>query len=311
MAAELVGGAFLSSLFDRLFDKLASTKAEDLNFFRGLKLDEWLLKKLKMMLCSANQVLDDAEMKQLTNPLVREWLFELKDAICAAEELLDDINYETLRYEIETGSGSMFKKLKTTISSSHTSFDQAIEKILDKLHFIVKQKKVLGLKEGVTKRLSQRLPASLADESRVYGRNDDKEKIMKILRPDNGSSSENKISVIPIVGMDGIGKTTLAQLVYEDISVKSQFDIRSWVTVSDESEISVIAKKLLQGITKQKCETEDPYQLQCELKESLRGKKFLFVLDDVWDENYERWEALLSSFQSGAHGSGIIVTTPS
>ncbi|XP_024031054.1 putative disease resistance RPP13-like protein 1, partial [Morus notabilis] len=134
---------------------------------------------------------------------------------------------------------------------------------------------------------------------------------MKLLLPDNGSSSENKISVIPIVGMGGIGKTTLAQLVYEDISVKSQFDIRSWVTVSDESEISVIAKKILQEITSQKCETGGLYQLQCELKESLSGKRFLFVLDDVWTENYEHWEALLSSFQSGANGSGIIVTTRS
>ncbi|XP_024030968.1 putative disease resistance RPP13-like protein 1, partial [Morus notabilis] len=159
--------------------------------------------------------------------------------------------------------------------------------------------------------LSQRSPAPLADESRVYGRNDDKEKIMKLLLPDSGSSSENKISVIPVVGMGGIGKTTLAQLVYEDISVKSQFDIRSWVTVSDESEISVIAKQILQEITSQKCETEGLYQLQCKLKESLSGKRFLFVLDDVWTENYEHWEALLSSFQSGANGSGIIVTTRS
>ncbi|GMN26007.1 hypothetical protein TIFTF001_043951 [Ficus carica] len=56
-------------------------------------------------------------------------------------------------------------------------------------------------------------------------------------------SSSDKISVIPVVGMGDIGKTTLAQLFYEDKRVKSQFHIRSWVVVSDESDISIIAKK--------------------------------------------------------------------
>ncbi|XP_024031084.1 putative disease resistance RPP13-like protein 1 isoform X2 [Morus notabilis] len=315
MAAELVGGALLSSLFQTLFNKLDSRDLR--GFFRGLKVNQGLLQKLKTLMWSANQVLVDAEEKQLTNPDVSEWLFELKETIYEAEDVLDEINYRTLEYEQKKAkprSKSVRKKLQSFLACFDT-FDEAIERkieeILDRLKHIVKQKDALGLKEGVINRRSQRLPAPLADESRVYGRNDDKEKIMKLLLPDSGSSSENKISVIPVVGMGGIGKTTLAQLVYEDISVKNHFDIRSWVTVSDESEISVIAKKILQEITSRKRETEGLYQLQCELKESLSGKRFLFVLDDVWTENYEHWEALLSSFQSGANGSGIIVTTRS
>ncbi|GMN63949.1 hypothetical protein TIFTF001_033029 [Ficus carica] len=311
--AELVVGALLSSLFQTLFDKLASRDLR--SFFQGLKVNEELLRKLNIALLSANQLLDDAEEKQFAKPGVRKWLFELKDTIYQAEDVLDEINYRALQYEQrgKPRSKPLSKRFQSFLNCFNT-FDEAIEckidEILARLKYIVEQKDVLGLKQGVTSKLSQRLPAPLADESYVYGRNDDKEKIIMQLLLDSRSSS-GKISVIPIVGMGGIGKTTLAQLVYEDKRVKSRFQIKSWVTVSDESDVAIIAKKLLEEITSQKCETEGLYQLQRKLKQALSDKRFLFVLDDVWNEDYEHWEVLMSSLRSEANGNKVIVTTRS
>ncbi|GMN30502.1 hypothetical protein TIFTF001_046428 [Ficus carica] len=307
---ELVAGALLSSLFQTLFDKLASRELR--SFFRGLKVNQELLRKLKIMLLSANQLLDDVEEKQLASSNVREWLFELKNTIYEAIDVLDEINYRALRYEQKRSkpSSKMFQSFLNCFSTFDEATKRKIVNILDRLKFIIEQKDVLGLKHRGTSRLSQRLLAPLADESCVYGMSDDKEKVIELLVSDSGSSS-NKISVIPITGMGGIGKTTFAQLVYEESIVKSQFLIRSWVTVSNGYTFSITAKRIMDEVISHECKIEDPNQFQHALKEALSDRRFLLVLNDVWDESYAHLEPLMSCFQSGACGSRIIVTTSS
>ncbi|GMN31234.1 hypothetical protein TIFTF001_050720 [Ficus carica] len=264
------------------------------------------------MLLSANQLLDDAEEKQLASSNVREWLFELKDTIYEAEDVLDEINYRALRYEQKRSkpSSKRFQFFLNCFSTFDEATERKIVNILDRLKFIIEQKDVLGLKQRGTSRFSQRLLAPLADESCVYGRNDDKEKVIELLVSDSGSSS-NKIFVISITGMGGIGKTTFAQLVYEESIVKSQFLIRSWVIVSNGYTFSITAKRIMDEVISHECKIEDPNQLQHALKEALSDRRFLLVLDDAWDESYAHLEPLMSCFQSGACGSMIIVTTSS
>ncbi|XP_024021325.1 uncharacterized protein LOC112091563 [Morus notabilis] len=181
-----------------------------------------------------------------------------------------------------------------------------IEEIRDRLDGLAKQKDILGLK-GVKDRPLQILPAPLVDESRVYGRDRDKEYIIELLLSD--VLSDEKISVVSIVGMGGIGKITLAQLVYDDNSVRNHFDLKAWVTVSDEYDVLKITKQIIGQTVLKYCENENLTQIQLDLSEALRGKRFLLVLDDVWNQSYDSWDVLKSPFQSGARGSKIIMTT--
>ncbi|KAB1212510.1 putative disease resistance RPP13-like protein 1 [Morella rubra] len=108
--------------------------------------------------------------------------------------------------------------------------------------------------------------------------------------------------------MAGVGKTTLARLVFNDDSVE-HFDLKAWVCVSDDFDVSRITKAILESITSHPCDLKELNDVQVKLAYELEGKKFLFVLDDLWNEDYGLWEALQPPFRAGAPGSKILVTT--
>ncbi|XP_028757286.1 putative disease resistance RPP13-like protein 1 [Neltuma alba] len=109
--------------------------------------------------------------------------------------------------------------------------------------------------------------------------------------------------------MGGLGKTTLAQLVYNDRRVMDGFNLKVWVCVSDEFDVLRVTKTVYEAITGSKDDTNDLNMLQIKLKQQLTQKRFLLVLDDVWNENFMLWEALQSPFNHGAIGSKILLTT--
>ncbi|KAL5548645.1 hypothetical protein UlMin_003876 [Ulmus minor] len=157
--------------------------------------------------------------------------------------------------------------------------------ILKRLDDLLGRTSFLGLKDGVPPRSLQRLPVPLVgNESNVVGRYGDKKKIIDLLL--SAHTSRNNLSVIPIMGMAAIGKTTLTQLVYKDSRVQQHFDLKVWVTISEEFDVFRITKRIYKDVTSQECETGEVFALQSKLNEALMGKRFLFVLDDIWNENY-------------------------
>ncbi|KAL5984733.1 hypothetical protein ACLOJK_041355 [Asimina triloba] len=144
-------------------------------------------------------------------------------------------------------------------------------------------------------------------EEEMMGRDQDKAEIINRLVC-GGSSEDGLVHVIAIVGIGGQGKTTLAREIYNDRSLKTHFNLFSWVCVTEIFDVARVIKAILDDL-KVKTETHELSPLQKELRGKLDGKRFLIVLDDVWNEDEERWNALRASLTSGAAGSRIIVTT--
>ncbi|XP_049380337.1 putative disease resistance RPP13-like protein 1 [Solanum stenotomum] len=314
---EVVGGAFLSSALNVLFERLAP-QGDLVNMFQKQKHHVRLLKKLKMTLRGLQIVLSDAENKQALNPSVRDWLNELRVAVDSAENLIEEVNYEALRLKAEGQHQNLAETLmkhwricNLCLSDAFClNIKEKLEDTIETLKDLQEQIGDLGLTEhfGSTKQETRTPSTSLVDDSDIFGRQSEiADLIDRILSED---ASGKNMTVVPIVGMGGLGKTTLVKVVYNDEKVKDYFGLKAWFCVSETYDAFRITKGLLQEIGSTDLKVDDNLnQLQVKLKENLKGKKFLIVLDDVWNDNYNEWVDLRNMFVQGDVGSKIIVTT--
>jgi len=301
---ETLGGALFGAVLQLLFDKLDSHQL--LHYFRGRKLDEKLLKNLRRKLVSINAVVDDAELKQFRNAYVKAWLDEVRDVLLDTEDLLDEIDYEFSKTESELQYQSSSNKVRI--------LEPKLKEVLDDLESLLNQKDDLGLKNvGVGLELGNKVlekrneSSSLVAEEVIYGRDEDKEIILDWLTSD--SNNHNNFSILSIVGMGGMGKTTLAQHVYNDPMIEGIFAIKAWVCVSDEFDVFMLTRAIFESIHKETDNSRNLEMVQGRLKEKLNGMKFLLVLDDVWNEHRDQWKSLQTPLKYGAKGSKILITT--
>ncbi|KAM3399172.1 hypothetical protein P3S68_002688 [Capsicum galapagoense] len=305
-----VGGAFLSSALNVLFDRLAS-HGDLLKMFQKNKHDVRLLKKLKMTLDGLQAVLSDAENKQASNQHVSQWLNELRDAVDGAENLMEEVNYKALRLKVEGQLQNLVGSSNLSLSDDYfLNIKEKLEDTIETLEDLQKKIGLLGLQKYLDsgKKIETRTPATSVVESDVFGRQNEIERLIDRLT--SKEATEKNMTAVPIVGMGGVGKTTLAQAVYNDKKVTNHFGLKAWICVSETYDAFEISKGLLQAFDSFDLKDDSNLnQLQVKLKESLKGKRFLIVLDDMWNENYIQWNKLWNIFIQGGIGSQIIVTT--
>ncbi|TQE04172.1 hypothetical protein C1H46_010166 [Malus baccata] len=306
-----LGEVFLAAFLQLLLDRLTPREIlEYLGNFRGVgqKLEKW-----RTTLSTIGAVLSDAEEKQLTEGGVKLWLDDLGDLAYDIEDMLDKFATEMLKRMIEgRDQASTSRKVRRSFYKVKLSFDMNSEmkKITKRLQDISERKDKFGLKDTVTSaKESRSLPSSgVLDEKLVVGRDGDKGKIIELLK------KSTDFGVVAIVGMPGVGKTTLAQLVFNHKNdAMKEFELKVWVSVSDDFNVVRVTKEILESITSRPVQVEGFSKMQHDLSEQLRGKKFLIVLDDIWNKSdydlHDLWTKLKSPFGVGAGGSKIIVTT--
>ncbi|QHN76013.1 Putative disease resistance RPP13-like protein [Arachis hypogaea] len=272
-----------------------------------------LLQKIEKSLYDVGPVLDDAELKQFSDKKVKKWLIDLQDALYKADDLLDELSTKAATAtQRDPGNSSPWSHYVD--SCIEDSGINVIGKTVATLESVKRRKGYLRLfpKESAKMDISSwRIPStSLVVSSDIFGRDQDKERIIKLLLDDT-CDAESPVTVIPIVGMGGIGKTTLAQLVYNDAKVVEKFGTRAWVCVAENPDPVNVTRTIIGAMDSSSCNVDHFDSLQTALKEKLTGKTFLVVLDDVWHDRRDMWEDFLKPFHYGNTGSKILLTTRS
>ncbi|XP_020684794.2 disease resistance protein RGA2 isoform X1 [Dendrobium catenatum] len=296
------------------------------------------LSRLSRMLQRIQALLHDAEEREVCDKQIQHWLYELREVSYDVEDILDQYDYQVIETQVEEMTTTVETKTslkmkqeddnddiygyQPSLSSNNSikipiSCDMAMRiiDIIKKFDEIANDRKALALTtedaprrpclDDVLKRPSS---SALVDDSNVFGREDEKRKIIELLM----SHSDRENSIIPIVGMGGVGKTTLAQLIYNDPTVCQHFSPKIWVYVSEEFDVLRITKEIITSIvgSSRYNDNNNLNDLQCILKEALSEKRFLLILDDIWNEKPHMWEALQAPFSGNEIGK-IIVTTRS
>uniref|UniRef100_UPI001CB93B3C putative disease resistance RPP13-like protein 1 n=1 Tax=Erigeron canadensis TaxID=72917 RepID=UPI001CB93B3C len=312
--AEVVVGAIVTVVIEKLVG------GELMKFARSEGMESQL-KDWKRKLPLIQAVLADAGHKKITQRAVEMWLMELQDVAYDIDDVLDDIATEVMRRGTTTSSSKVMKIILIPACCTNNNFtphnfmygrkiSSRLDDITTRLNELFQLSNDLGLKEivekssGIDKPLGE---TSLVNESEIFGRGDDKQALLDQLLGVEASNC-HYVKTVSIVGLGGVGKTTLAKILYHDEQVKGHFELRAWVSVSDEFDVLSVSKVIYQAVCGESKEFADLNLLHEALQKKLSNKRFLLVLDDVWNEDHTKWEVLKKPLV-GAPGSKVIVTT--
>ncbi|XP_056697468.1 putative disease resistance protein RGA3 [Spinacia oleracea] len=270
------------------------------------------LDALQVTVSTISTVLRSAEAKQELSDEEIIYVEDLKDAIYEADDLLDEFVTLVEHKKLTEGDKKMrlfsvFKELGVAYKMS-----SGVEKIKKKLDAIAYNNQFRFKLDPEPTGKGRPESDSCVNAVDIVGREGDLEKIVGMLLDSN---VQHDVSFLTIVGLGGLGKTALAQLVYNDARVTSTFSLRLWTCVSDqdkkEPDVKEILGKILASATGRKHEDSTMDRVQSQLREKLANHKYLLVLDDVWTEKRNQWCGLVKYFIGGQKGSRIVVTTRS
>ncbi|KAK7392864.1 hypothetical protein VNO78_21314 [Psophocarpus tetragonolobus] len=308
--------SLLFSIADSLIGKIASRGVEEASLALGVHRD---LQQMKESMTLIKAVLLDADLKKHQSNALSEWLTQIKHVFSDAEDIVDDFQCEALRKHVVNTHGSVSRKVCRFFSTSNPfvyrlKMAHQIKDLKERLENVAAHRNMFGLQtiDNDTRVVHVRdTTHSHVNPSNVIGREHDKKNIIELLVQ---TGHDKSLSVIPIVGIGGLGKTTLAKLVFNDANIDDCFPLKMWVCVSNDFELKNLLIKILKTIpnpSNEKLEEFEIEQLQNRLRHTLQHQKFLLVLDDVWNEDHARWDEFKEIIDVGVGGSKILVTTRS
>jgi len=228
-----------------------------------------------------------------------------------ANDVFDEFKYEALAREAKKKGhrntrgmnvASLFPAYNPIVFRRRMG--KKLQKIVQDIEVLVTDMNAFGFRDRrqapSLMPLRQMDSVMIDSETVSRSRYEEKEKIVKILLD---HANNDDLLVLPIVGMGGLGKTTFVQLVYSDPEMEKHFQLQKWCCVSDDFDVDSIARSICNSTEK------DSENALLDLQRVLSGKRCLVVLDDVWNQDVNKWEKLKACLQHAVTGSAILITT--
>ncbi|XP_011031366.1 PREDICTED: LOW QUALITY PROTEIN: putative disease resistance protein RGA3 [Populus euphratica] len=308
----------LFNIAEEIVKKLGPLATQEIALWWGVK-DQ--LSKLKSTVTRIRGVLHDAE-EQVQKPpaQLEDWLGKLQEAVYDAEDLLDDFSTEVQRKRLMSRN-KISREVRTFFSGSNQlvygwQMGHKVKELRQRLDEIVSESEKFHFEVRYEEKAPStmiREPTTSSEPEIFFGREDEKKKVMSFLL--NPNDEIESVSVISIVGMGGLGKTTFAQSIFNDEQVILHFGLKLWVSVSGGFDVKKILKDVSEaaGISQVSDQLES---LKNELEKKIENRNYLLVLDDVWDNkdgrDGEKWDSLKQSLpHEAARGNKMIITTRS
>uniref|UniRef100_A0ACD5XSE8 Uncharacterized protein n=2 Tax=Avena sativa TaxID=4498 RepID=A0ACD5XSE8_AVESA len=305
--------ALLSGALKPAADKLVSLIASEFASIIGVTKD---LAELQDLFGDITNWLSAVVVEATDSGSSPNWLKQLKAVTDDFDDLLYRLEAEKYKADMNSKNHDMANWCCTKPKSAlyRTKMAHEIKEIKRRFAKIVKQRSDFNVISSSTPVTHHVQPTHrtrgelsiLANTTDVLGRDEVKYNIVsKLLETD----TQERISIVSIAGLGGCGKTTLAKYICQDSKIKQHFEAVYWVHVSQEFEVEKLLEKLFESVSDEKSELQTLQHKIKTISEKLSKRKFLLVLDDVWNEDKHEWEQFEHHLNNGAPGSKILLTT--
>ncbi|KAF7073280.1 hypothetical protein CFC21_078300 [Triticum aestivum] len=279
--------------------------------------------KMDVKLGDLKNFLADADRRNITDKSVQEWVGQLKRAMYEAADILDVCQLKAMERGSSTVDVGCFNPLLFCMRNPSHAHDIATRiKGLNKRLDTIKERSAafsfinLGSYEDRSSKVhashsgnTRRETSGEFDRSGIVGEKieEDTRKLVEIMLTEKEGNAN--IMVVAIVGVGGIGKTTLAQKVFNDETVKAEFDNTIWLSINQDFDRVELLRTIITLAGGKHCGEKALAVLQPILTTALTGKKLLLVLDDVW--SHEAWGDVLEIPLANTlvRGSRVLLTT--
>ncbi|XP_077236604.1 disease resistance protein RPM1-like [Tasmannia lanceolata] len=296
-----------------LINKLESLLREEAKLLSGVGSE---VRRIKDELESIKAFLKDADARAENEEGVKIWVKQVRDVSYDIEEVLDEFVLR-LAPPHEHGCVGFLCKCAHFIKNLTVRHRVAtgMQNLQTQVHDISNRKDKYALNRTEQGSSSSstwhdlRVNALFVEEAELVGINKPRNELVEWLLDE-----DQKLKTISVVGMGGLGKTTLVKNVYDNERAKGNLECYAWITVSE----SITTEKLLKSMVKEFCKSrKEPVpegldsmkdaQLIDELREYLQNKRYVIVLDDVW--HLDLWEGVKYALPDCRCGSWIMITT--